>query len=167
MPPVPELPSHLSGGTGNVIIPVSIRANGRWAFPEQMGAKEYSGFVYVIRDSVLRRFYLGKKFYRSGARATKGQESNWKTYVSSSNTLKLMFAERPIEEFDFIVLEQYKMRGAVSYAETWSLCHVEAPTTDEWYNKRIEEISWNVRENITQRHKDRLARVRAFDRFEE
>jgi hypothetical protein len=144
-----------------------MRNNGRWQFCEQMGGKEYSGFVYVIRDNYLNRFYMGKKFYRGGGKLNKGVESNWKTYLSSSKTLEIMLAERPIEEFEFICIEQYKMRGAVSYAETWSLCHVEAPTTVNWYNKRIEEISWNVKENITPRHKERLERVIRLDHFGE
>jgi hypothetical protein len=145
-----------------------MRNNGRWSFPEQMGEKPYTGFVYVIRDTYLQKFYLGKKFYQATDRLTKKKkESNWKTYLSSSGTLAKMLEERPLDEFEFICLEQYKMRGAVSYAETWSLCHVEAPTTDTWYNKRIEEISWNVKENITDRHKERLARVIALDSFKE
>jgi hypothetical protein len=133
-----------------------------------MGTKGHSGFIYIIRDTVLKRFYLGKKFYETKDRTTgKWKESNWKTYLSSSKTLKTLLENRPLEEFEFIVVEEYKMRGAVSYAETWTLCHVEAPTTDVWYNKRIEEVSWNVRENITDRHKRRLKRIIDFDTFKE
>jgi hypothetical protein len=132
-----------------------------------MGEKPKSGFVYVIRDPVLHRFYLGKKMYQTKVRGThQVVESNWRTYLSSSSTFKGMLAERPVEEFEFICIEEYKMRGAVGYAETWSLCLVEAPTTKNWYNTRIEEISWNVSENITDRHKERLQRVRDWDSFE-
>jgi hypothetical protein len=164
---VPSLPSNLRLPV-STIVPVSCNINGRWSFPTQMGIKPYTGFVYVIRDNVLKRFYLGKKFYETTNRRTHKKEvSNWKTYLSSSKTLELMLKERPLEEFEFITLEEYKMRGAVSYAETWSLCHVEAPTTEIWYNKRIEEISWNVRERVTDRHKERLQRVIDFDTFKE
>jgi hypothetical protein len=167
MPGVPSLPSHLKGSVKDVV-PVSTKQNGRWSFPEQMGLNGHSGFVYVIRDPYLGKFYLGKKFYTKAIRgSTKKVESDWKTYLSSSGTLKKMLEERPVSEFEFIVLEEYKMRGAVSYAETWSLCHVEAPTTSTWYNKRIEEISWNVKENITERHKLRLQKVIDLDIFEE
>jgi len=141
--------------------------NGHWRFPEQMGLRPHSGFVYVIRDPYLGRFYMGKKFYRSAARGSAGQESDWKTYKSSSGTLKAMLKERPIAEFEFIVLEQYKARGAVSYAETWGLCHVEAPTTPTWYNVRVEEVSWNVHERVTERHRNRLQRVIAGESFRE
>jgi len=144
-----------------------VKPNGHWKFPQQMGTGKVCGFVYVIRDSYLGRFYLGKKFYKSNGRLTKGQESNWREYQSSSSTLKLMLQERPWEDFECICLEEYVARGAVSYAETWSLCHVEAPTTSKWYNTRIEEISWNVKEGITARHKERLQRVIDMDKFEE
>jgi hypothetical protein len=141
--------------------------NGHWHFPEQMGGKAYAGFIYVIRDTVLNRFYLGKKSYFGAGKLNKGVESNWRKYMSSSNLLKEMFAERPKEEFDFIVLEQYKTKGTLSYSETWSLCLVEAPTSDLWYNHLVEKVSWRVKEPISERHKDRLQRIRAFEQFKE
>ena len=139
--------------------------NGHWIFPEQLG--DGTGFIYVIRDIVLERFYLGKKLYRGAGKLNYGKESNWKRYVSSSNTIATLLKERPREEFDFIVLEQYKARGALSYAETWTLCLVEAPTNITWYNTRIEKVSWPVKEMITLRHKQRLQRVIMMEIFEE
>jgi len=139
--------------------------NGHWLFPEKMG--EGVGFIYVVRDNYLEKFYLGKKFFHGHGKLNKGMESNWRKYVSSSNLLKTMFGERPKEEFDFVCLEQYEMKGALSYAETWTLCLVEAPTTEDWYNTRVEKVSWRVRERITERHKERLERVMMMDGFEE
>jgi hypothetical protein len=128
--------------------------NGHWQFPEQMG--DGVGFIYLIRDNYLKKFYLGKKLYRGYGKLNNGKESNWRRYTSSSKVLKEMFKERPREEFDFICLEQYKTKGTLSYSETWTLCFVEAPTNDRWYNRLIEKVSWNVRERITDRHKERL-----------
>lgn len=134
--------------------------NGHWIFPEQMG--KGVGFIYVIRDSYLKRFYLGKKSYRGAGKLNHGKDSGWRKYKSSSLLLKEMFAERPIEEFDFICLEEYATKGTLSYSETWSLCLVEAPTSQQWYNRLIEKVSWNVKEPISERHKERLKRVIAF-----
>ena len=139
--------------------------NGHWIFPEKMDSQAYSGFIYVVRDNYFKQFYLGKKVYKGSRGKARGVESNWKRYMSSSKHLQIMFAERPKSEFDFIVLEQYKMKGAVSYAETWTLCNVEAPTKAEWLNVRIEPVSWSVSEAVTDRHKDRLKRVIALERF--
>jgi hypothetical protein len=133
--------------------------NGHWDFPEQMGDKSFVGFVYVIYDKVLDRAYLGKKQFRGTGQLNKGEESNWKKYGSSSPVLKEHFKERPKHEFEFICLEQYKAKGALSYAETWSLSYVEAPTTSNWYNTIIEKVSWSVKEGITDRHKERLNKV--------
>jgi hypothetical protein len=110
--------------------------NGHWIFTEQMG-KDYVGFVYIIHDEYLNRAYIGKKlFYGTGVH-NKGKDTGWKTYKSSSKLLAEMFRERPLTEFKFICLEQYKTKGTLAYAETWSLCFVEAPTTINFYNKLI------------------------------
>ena len=143
--------------------PVRFKPNGRWSFPDRMGVGGYSGFVYIIRDRYMKRFYLGKKFYEGRSALS----TDWKTYLSSGATMKLMLAERPEEDFDYICLEQYTFRGSVSYAETWSLVTVGAALSETWYNKRIEEVTWNVKEAPTDRHKDRLQRVIAGEKFEE
>ena len=124
-----------------------------------MGGKEYVGFIYVIRDPYMRRLYLGKKTYRGSGKYNKGVESNWRRYKSSSKLLKEMLEERPLSDFEFICIEQYRTKGTLSYSETWSLCLVEAPTSDLWYNRLIEKVSWNVKEPISDRHKDRLNKV--------
>lgn len=139
--------------------------NGHWKFEEQMG--DGVGFIYVIRDRVLERFYLGKKLFRGTGTLNKGKESNWKVYTSSSPVLAALFKERGKSEFDFICLEQYKTKGTLSYSETWSLCLVEAPTTKGWYNTIIEKVSWNVKEPISKRHKDRLNKVINWEKFNE
>jgi len=135
--------------------------NGIWAFPEQMGVSGCCGFIYIIRDTILNRFYLGKKSYLGAGVKNKGKESDWKKYRSSSKLLKEVMAYRPPEEFEYICVEEYTAKGALSYAETWTLCLVEAPTSVTWYNTRIEKVSWSVKEGITDRHKERLARARS------
>lgn len=139
--------------------------NGHWKFEEQMG--DGVGFIYVIRDHVLERLYLGKKLFRGMGALNKGKESNWKTYASSSPVLAALFKERGKSEFEFICLEQYKTKGTLSYSETWSLCLVEAPTTKSWYNTLIEKVSWPVKEGVSQRHKDRLNKVINWEKFNE
>ena len=144
--------------------------NGHWRFPEQMNVNDktpYVGFVYVIRDTVLERFYLGKKLYRGHGQINKGQESNWRRYSSSSKVLNELLKARHKEEFEFICLEQYKTKATLSYSETWSLCVVEAPTSDRWYNNLIEKVTWAVRERITDRHKQRLRRAVEWEIFDE
>lgn len=130
--------------------------NGHWDFPEQMGVGGYVGFIYVIYDNYLDKAYLGKKNYFGAGALNKGKESNWKKYTSSSKSLNENIAARPRNQFEFYCLEQYKAKGALAYAETWSLCMVEAPTSKQWYNTLIEKVSWAVREPVSERHKLRL-----------
>ena len=89
---------------------VTKHSNGHWVFPEQMG--EHVGFIYVIRDTVLKRFYLGKKLYYGTGQLNRGKESNWRKYTSSSEVLNELLKQRPREEFDFICIEQYKTKGS-------------------------------------------------------
>ena len=131
--------------------------NGHWSFPEQLG--KGFGFVYLIRYNYMEKFYIGRKAFRGN----RSFEKDWRKYTSSSNTMSKIFEERPREEFDFFCLEQYKTRGAVGYAETWSLCYVNAPLSDSWYNRRIEKVTWGVNEPITERH---IARIDAIINME-
>ena len=152
-----------TGSVPSTNIKISKFDNGHWSFPEQMGSGV--GFIYVIRDNVLERCYLGKKlFYGTGVQ-NKGKESNWKKYTSSSKVLNELIKERPKSEFEFICIEQYKTKGTLSYSETWSLCLVEAPTSNKWYNTLIEKVSWPVKEAISERHKIRLNAVINWEKF--
>lgn len=126
--------------------------NGHWIFPEQLGGKSKRGFIYVVVDEFMDKFYIGKKSFWTGD----GRESDWRTYMSSSAVLRDMMKERPKADFDYIVLEQYRTVGGLSWAETWSLCHVEALSSRRFYNFRVEKVPNKVNEIITPRHKLRL-----------
>ena len=157
-----------SGTVPPVTTPVKVlkptkHKNGHWMFPEQMGG--HVGFIYVIRDTVLKRFYLGKKLFYGTGQLNKGKESNWRKYTSSSDVLNELLKHRPKEEFDFICIEQYKTKGTLSYSETWSLCLVEAPTSKQWYNTLIDKVTWSVKEAISDRHKERLQKAISWESF--
>ncbi|RLA26277.1 MAG: hypothetical protein DRQ62_00140, partial [Gammaproteobacteria bacterium] len=47
---------------------IALINNGHWSFPSQMGDKKYVGFIYVIRDNYMGKFYLGKKQYRGAGK---------------------------------------------------------------------------------------------------
>jgi len=127
--------------------------NGHWVFPEELEPKKFIGFVYLTIDPLFGDFYIGKKNYRRA----NGLESDWKSYVTSSKIMQALIKEGSIANFEFHVLEQYYAKGMLTYAETWSLCKVEAPTRKDCHSKRIERIQWKVSEKITERHKERLA----------
>ena len=156
----------LEGKVGSVVDARNYRGtdapNGhwRWETGELLGSKDYTGFIYVIRDVLNNRLYLGKKQYRGSGKINKGQESNWRWYISSSNELSETVKARGKQGFEYYAIEEYRAKGALSYAETWSLCYVEAPVYPElWYNRLINKVSWTVREPVTERHIRRLNMV--------
>jgi hypothetical protein len=130
--------------------------NGHWQYNQQMGSQAYVGFVYVIKDKIFNTRYIGKKSYRSSGKHTAGKESLWRSYKTSSPHLKEHFKERPLTEFEFIVLSEYKTKSGLAWAETWSLCFVEAPLSSRWLNRRVEAIQFNVKEPVTEYHKEIL-----------
>lgn len=136
------------------------RGNGHWTFDKQMGEGKAVGFIYVIRNIISDKCYLGKKLYRGTGKVNKGAESNWPWYISSAKGLSEDIKESGKEGFEFICIEEYFTKGELSWAETWSLCHVEVPTNkDIWYNTLINKVSWSLKNGITSKHKERLQMV--------
>jgi hypothetical protein len=131
--------------------------NGIWTFSEQLDFNNAHGFIYLIRDKENGMMYIGKKAYRGNGKKNRGQQSNWRTYTSSSKSLNEAIVAKGLSEFEFYVLEQYYTKGGWSWAETWSQCHVEVPSNNEvWMNRFIDKTMWRVTEHVTARHKSRL-----------
>ena len=138
----------------------SLGPNGHWDFPAECEPMAYFGFIYLIHDTRLDKFYIGKKQYRLARGDNVNQESDWKIYRSSCKPLRHQIKLRGKGEFKFYILDQYRTRGSLAYAESWSLMQVEAPANhDRWYNYAVNEVNWHCYEQITQRHKQRLAAI--------
>jgi hypothetical protein len=133
--------------------------NGHWKFPEQLDFNKAFGFIYLIRERESGLMYIGRKNFKSLAKATKGRSSNWRVYTSSSKKLNELIEAKGKQAFQFIVLEQYYTAGGMGWAEVWSQCIVETPTNSKFLNGKIEGIQWSSKEVITQRHRDRLAKI--------
>ena len=149
----------LEGKVGSIVDARNYRGNGHWEWieGELLGGKGYIGFIYVIYDTVNQRLYLGKKQYKGMGKLNKGQDSNWRWYISSSKELSESVKLNEKQGFRYIAIEEYKTKGGLSYAETWSLCHVQTPVyRDKWYNVLINKVTWSVKEPPTDRHKVRL-----------
>jgi len=134
--------------------------NGHWDFTEQLDFENAYGFIYLIKEKSTNCMYIGKKAFRSAAKKTKGSQSNWRSYTSSSKIINELIKEKGEDAFDFIVLEQYYSKGGFSWAETWSQVVVEVPSNNHiWYNRFIDKVTWKVTEPVTNRHKKRLQGV--------
>jgi hypothetical protein len=149
--------TSLEGVIGSRVKRSDYGSNGHWDFPTVMGEKGMVGFIYLIYNILEGKGYIGKKNYRGSGKINRGQESNWKWYISSSDSLSEDIKRLKKDQFLFICIEEYSTKGGLSYAESWSLFHVEAPTDpDRWYNVLINKVSWRSREKITALHKERL-----------
>lgn len=169
----PKLPNDIPNkpASGIKTIKVSLNArtrvsrkdysgNGHWEFEEALGVNGEFGFIYLIHDLALNRMYIGKKQFLGTGQKNKGLPTNWQWYTSSSKELCESIKRNGKEQFRFYVLEQYRIRGSLGFAETWSICHVEAlANRDRWYNGLINKVSWNVKESISARHKSRLDKL--------
>lgn len=155
--PEKKIRVSLEGVVGSRVNRENYGFNGHWDFESKMGGYEYVGFIYIIRNKETKRCYVGKKLYRGTGKIDKGKESNWPWYITSSEKLSEDIKRLGKNAFEFICLEQYKTKGALGWAETWTLCFVEVPLNqDKWYNFQIEKVSWVVKEKVTDRHKGRL-----------
>lgn len=152
---IPKIRKSLEGIVGGRVNAKDYKGNGHWEFPEQMG--NGIGFIYAIINLINGRCYIGKKLYKSTGKLTKGKETNWRWYISSSKELDADIREQYKQGFRFICLEEYKSKGALSWSETWSICYVKAPENiEKWYNTLINKVSWKVKEKISERHLNRL-----------
>lgn len=152
----------LEGKIGSIVDARNYRGNGHWEWDQtdMLGTGKNTGFIYVICDLVESRLYLGKKQFVGAGKINKGQQSNWQWYISSSTELSASVKMNGKENFRFVAIEQYKSKGALSYAEVWSLLHVQSPVfKHKWYNILINKVSWRVSEPPTQRHRERLHKL--------
>ena len=102
-----------------------IEYTNKWQFngedfdTENIGNAE--GFVYVI-ESPDGRFYIGKKFFwsirkKKGFLRRKKQESDWKRYYGSSDSLKELVELYGKDQFKRIILSLHKTKGDCNYEE--------------------------------------------------
>ena len=158
--PVPKV-VHLRGETKRIRTnSKEFTGNGHWLFDKAMNPNDYVGFIYLIYDTRRGKMYIGKKQYKGTGSVNKGQETNWRWYSSSCTELSDNIRARGREDFLFYVIEEYRSKGGLSYAESWSLFHVQAPVfRDKWYNTLINKVSWAVKEPITKKHMFRLTEI--------
>lgn len=152
--------TSLEGKVGSIVDARNYRGNGHWVADIEMGKSNAVGFIYVIRNLEKNRYYIGKKFYKSTGKLTRGKVSNWPWYISSCTALSDDAKSQQKLGFDFIFIEEYISKGALSWAETWSICHAKTPeNTEIFYNILINKVSWKVKEKITDKHIQRLEKA--------
>jgi len=112
----------------------------------------YIGFTYLIVNKITNQKYIGKKFFwftnRIKIEGRKNRkkvvtESDWRTYESSDDEVKSDIAKFRKENFDFIILNCYKNKRSLTFAETELQFKRDVLTKKlpnglyEYYNKNI------------------------------
>lgn len=106
----------------------------------------YTNFVYLITNTKTGRKYIGKKtFHFKKTKKVKGKlrkqrslkESDWGSYYSSSNTLRMDVDTLGKEHFKREILHLCKNKGTANYLEMKEQILHGALESDQYYNDQI------------------------------
>ena len=105
---------------------------------------DHWGFVYVIRNKVSGKRYVGKKFFtKAGYRTVKGKRkkirlaSDWETYYGSNKVLLEDVEKLGADQFERYIIRLCKNKRECSYYETMFIFQFEALLSDRWYNEWV------------------------------
>lgn len=118
---------------------------GHWIVAEGVEfSEENYGFIYEITNKVNNRIYIGKKQckHRRKRKPLKGktknriqiQESDWKTYTSSSNDLNSDIQKYGKENFVFKIIRACNSKWELAYFEIKEQIEREAILSEQYYN---------------------------------
>jgi len=119
--------------------------------------------LYCIQNLETNQFYWGKKqFFHGGKKksATYGKEMTWRTYTGSSEHLKKDINLYGHDKFKFEVVDVYRTKGGLYYAEAFCQMVSESMTemlddekTPRFYNRQIAAIRFVPKEAVTEKSK--------------
>ena len=147
---------------------------GHWSWgnpqPSSLNLNEWFGFVYCIENLVTKQFYIGKKqLFHGGKKKSKtyGKEMAWKSYVGSSTSLKKDIKKYGKSKFNFEIVDLYKTKGGLYYAEAYlqmlSDCMTEYlldHKTPRFYNRQIAAIRFVPNECPTNKTKSYIKKIK-------
>jgi len=141
---------------------------GHWEYSYRFDPTQWFGFLYVIENNVTNQFYIGKKqFFHKGKKKSRtyGKEMTWRAYIGSSTHVKADIKKYGKENFTFKIIELYKTRGGLYYAEAYTqmLCEVMTAKKKDKpisYNRQIAAIRFVPPEEPTKRTKSCINKLR-------
>lgn len=144
---------------------------GHWTFGRKFRASEWFGFVYCITRKSDGKFYIGKKqLIVRGKKRSKGygKEHAWRTYTGSSENLKKDIKKLGKDAFDFEIVDLYKTKGGLYYAEAYlqmlsdSLPKKFDDDSDEFasYNATIGAVRFVPKEDVTYKTRTYVSKIR-------
>ena len=104
----------------------------------------YYGFVYVIRNKVDGRRYVGRKYLtKAGYKTVKGKRkkirvsSDWRNYWGSNTELQEDVKRLGEDSFERSIIKLCRNRSECSYWETHYIFQFQALLSDRWYNQWV------------------------------
>ena len=125
---------------GRIGFPVS------WLYEnkEFKNEEQYYGFVYIIKNNINKKKYIGRKYLtKAGYKTVKGKrkkvrkESDWENYYGSSPSLKEDVEKYGKDNFTRTILRLCKTRGECNYFETKYIFDNDALLKEEYYNSWV------------------------------
>lgn len=118
---------------------------GHWIVNEGVELTEDTyGFIYEITNTVNGKVYIGKKqcMYKKKKKPLKGkkknrihmEESDWKTYTSSSNYLNEDIVKYGKDKFIFRIIKSCSSKWELAYFEIKEQIEREVLLSDRFYN---------------------------------
>ena len=121
---------------------------GHWHHNYRLEPDTSFGFVYLIKNLISNKSYIGKKQYYSYKKKKKFKPSKWESYTSSSKALNLDIEKYGKENFHFEILFETVTRAWLTYMEVKLQYQYDVLTArDEngerlWYNGMIGAIKF-------------------------
>jgi len=138
--------------------PLSKDEMGHWDCKFKFNPSDVFGFLYCIHNTKQTSSTGGKKQVFHGGKkksATYGKEMTWRTYTGSSVHLKADIAKQGHDKFKFEIVDVYKTKGGLYYAEAYAQMVSESMTemlddgkTPRFYNRQIAAIRFVPKETV-------------------
>ena len=128
-----------------------------WRHTTPIDTDKFYGFIYIIKNYITNKEYIGKKAYKYTLRIkVKGRknrkivikDSDWETYTGSSKELNKDIKEFGIDNCSFTILCQCTTRSMLTYMEVDYLVSYYALTSKDtdgerlFYNRMIPAIKF-------------------------
>jgi hypothetical protein len=136
---------------------------GHWEYPDDFDPDDWFGFIYRITNLITQQEYIGRKQFNNRRRKkVKGRrnrkvvvsDSDWKSYMSSSDYVKADIEQLGKENFRFEIIELCKTKGDMVYREIeqqWDEKVLEARLPNgepKYYNRSIGNIRFTLSEYL-------------------
>lgn len=143
---------------------------GHWNYSYKVDPEQWFGFIYCIENKVTNQFYIGKKQLKHGGKRkskTYGKPMSWKNYTGSSTTLNSDIKEYGKPNFRFDIVDFYKTKGGLYYAEAYLQMlsnsmteYLKDEKTPRFYNRQIAAIRFVPKEHPTARTKAFVTKIK-------